>query len=1446
MASLLPLLPVPVSGRRRPLTLNRTASSLALIVGSISLAGLPSPARAQCIENPADVFTCSGTQDSTQTLNGPNVSITTTPGFTVDTISNGGGSSFVVNGQDSVSYIDIEGSRLAGGGAYFTSGTGDLVIVSNGEIDSDLGLQGLGLETLNGGDIHVTWNGHINNSSGEGVRVTGTGDINLLLSSVYAQDGGIEINQNGPGGVSLTATGDVTSVSARGVVVTTGLASTGDISLDLRSVTASGRAVNVINQGSGGTFIRSTGMLSGILGIRVTNDVGAGELFVDVADVSGVDPAFFGNNYGVSDTFVRTRDVFSESTGLQMHNDTTAGNLTVITRNVAAGNTGISVANDGTGTTSVTAQGNVTAGGGGVSVLNGVLAQNLSVWTQGVQSGNGSGIGVTQEGNGSANVRADGTIVSQSGTGIRVRTGVQATSVTVTAAQDVRGEDWGLLIDHAGSGGVVVTAAGNIVGELEEGVWVKAGPTSGYVTLDLQGVSGDDYGVRVDNTGLGGTVIRAADAILANETGLYAENGAGSGELLIDVAGVGSAGQAVTAINNGVSGTFVRVQDVLSVNASAVRVENGATAGALTLIAGDVQGQGAGISVDNDGTGGTSVTATGTVTAFLGDGVSVGTGQQTQHLFIDVQDVFAGDNGIGVSHSGTGSVDVRAAGSVIGGWGDGVRLHAGLQSTGVKLATGAVQGGLNGVTIDNFGTGDVEFTATGTVIGELQHGLRIDNDQTAGDLRIDVQAVQGGESGIFVSHAGTGAVAISAAGPVIGQSGNGFRVSALGQSAGVMIDGASARGALNGIEVGNFGGGDTVVTLSGLAVGEQMNGVLVNHGTGAGNLLIDVAAARGQNHGISALNQSGGTTRIIVRNLAEGSMAGVAASSLFGGDIAIENQGLVRGHLAAPTSRALRAGTADSITVNNAGTLIGTAEFHGGGARLFNTGTWINGGESLFAGTNDQVANAAGGRIFAAGDALTPETTSWSGLERFDNASVLSLIDGGAGDVLHTSAATSFQTGSTLGVDFGGVASDVFRTGGTLEIQAGSQLALNRIGDMTLHHRYVVAEALQGLTGRFDFEDVYLTAFAGLRDGYTATQAYVEFAQLRALAEAGLTPNQKAAAGGADSLPAGNPLKDALLLLPSDDIARDAFDQLSGEIHATARTALVEDSRFPRDAVLDRLAEADGSGAIWVRAFEGGGVSDGNFNAARGDRDGRGMMAGIDRSVGGAVTLGGAMGVMKSDIRVDRRASRGEIESIHGMIYGGVNLGAWQLSGGLGYARTSTKTRRAIAFPGIQETLEAKYNGSVLQGFAEAGYRVPVSGGWVEPFVSVAAIRVQSDVFVEKAGGAALSGERIDEDAVISTLGLRFETSPAGSFSVRGMTGWQRNWGSVDPVGRHRFDGGEMFEVLGAAQSKDAAVTRVEARWRLSPRVGFGLGYSGVLGDGGAEHAITGVFRVAF
>ncbi|WP_321157534.1 autotransporter outer membrane beta-barrel domain-containing protein, partial [Serratia nevei] len=70
------------------------------------------------------------------------------------------------------------------------------------------------------------------------------------------------------------------------------------------------------------------------------------------------------------------------------------------------------------------------------------------------------------------------------------------------------------------------------------------------------------------------------------------------------------------------------------------------------------------------------------------------------------------------------------------------------------------------------------------------------------------------------------------------------------------------------------------------------------------------------------------------------------------------------------------------------------------------------------------------------------------------------------------------------------------------------------------------------------------------------------------------TPNERAVAAAADALAAGNPVYESLLGSGTAGEARQAFRQLSGQIHADIASALVNDSRYLREALNGRLRQA--------------------------------------------------------------------------------------------------------------------------------------------------------------------------------------------------------------------------------------------------------------------------------
>lgn len=189
------------------------------------------------------------------------------------------------------------------------------------------------------------------------------------------------------------------------------------------------------------------------------------------------------------------------------------------------------------------------------------------------------------------------------------------------------------------------------------------------------------------------------------------------------------------------------------------------------------------------------------------------------------------------------------------------------------------------------------------------------------------------------------------------------------------------------------------------------------------------------------------------------------------------------------------------------------------------------------------------------------------------------IAPGNSIGTLNVAGNITFNPGSTYEVDIDAAgASDRIVATGTATINGGSVKVLAGAGNYAQQTQYTILTAAGGRSGTFAGVTSNL-AFLDPALGYDANNVYLTMTRNgTSFTNVGLTWNQVSAGGGVESLGPGNPVHNAALSLSADQ-ARNAFDQLSGEIHASARTALIEDSRFLRNAVNDRLRAVSGSTA---------------------------------------------------------------------------------------------------------------------------------------------------------------------------------------------------------------------------------------------------------------------------
>lgn len=440
-----------------------------------------------------------------------------------------------------------------------------------------------------------------------------------------------------------------------------------------------------------------------------------------------------------------------------------------------------------------------------------------------------------------------------------------------------------------------------------------------------------------------------------------------------------------------------------------------------------------------------------------------------------------------------------------------------------------------------------------------------------------------------------------------------------------------------------------------------------------------------------------------------------------------------------------------------------------------------------------------------------------------------------------------------------GSRSDKLHVTGTASLD-GTLKALPEVGIYYLGEQFNFLQADGGVNGTFanvDFSS--FSPFLAFSLGYGANGVQIDVARGNALASAAVTANQLGVATSADSLGINQGLPKPLTQLFPAQVGA-ALDALSGELHAATPMALVESSRYLRDAALSRSVGARAPGAgdaavtgAWVQAIGGSGKLDGDANAARTQSNTSGLLVGADHQFAGGWQVGGLIGTGRTDSKqAQGRRARAEIDNTHLGAYVGNQWGGFGLRAGLGYTRHEVDSRRELAFAGFQDALTARYDAKTRQLFVEGAYRIGGAEAGLEPYLQLARVEVDVDGINEQGGAAALHGNVADTRTTIGTAGVRFDRGLKTAWQqeswlhVRGGVGYRRASGDRNQVANLALAGGSGYTVSGAAIADHAVVAELGLSAWLSPRNQLELGYNGQFGSESRDHGATARWSVQF
>ncbi|OED08846.1 autotransporter outer membrane beta-barrel domain-containing protein [Burkholderia sp. A2] len=461
--------------------------------------------------------------------------------------------------------------------------------------------------------------------------------------------------------------------------------------------------------------------------------------------------------------------------------------------------------------------------------------------------------------------------------------------------------------------------------------------------------------------------------------------------------------------------------------------------------------------------------------------------------------------------------------------------------------------------------------------------------------------------------------------------------------------------------------------------------------------------------------------------------------------------------------------------------------------------------------------------------------------------------------------------------------SDLVHVSGNTRLDGGTVAHVGATGKYQLRSTYTILSSDKSLVGAFgDVTSDFAFLDPKLRYDYDLGTVDLTLVRKdRAFASVAMTRNQTATANAIDSIgfDSGHAVYDAIAQLPDDrDLIRRSFDQLSGEIHASMKSALIEEGHIVRDAATDRLraafddvaassspvtAHEDGHmtlaspagnrGAAWARGFGEWGHAGSDGNAASLNRSTGGLLLGADAQVFDTWRLGLLAGYSRTSTHVADRASSGNSDNYHLGAYAGTrwNLpeGALSLRTGLTHTWHRIGTSRSVEFPGFSDKLNGHYGAGTFQAFADLGYRIDLPSASVEPFVNLAYSRLHSNGFSEQGGEAALHGKAQSTNTMFTVLGLRASTKlDIGGIGItaRGSLGWRHALGDTTPLSTHAFSTGNAFTVAGVPLAKNAALVEAGFDMAVTPSARLGLSYDGQITGSTRQHGVKATVNVSF
>lgn len=453
----------------------------------------------------------------------------------------------------------------------------------------------------------------------------------------------------------------------------------------------------------------------------------------------------------------------------------------------------------------------------------------------------------------------------------------------------------------------------------------------------------------------------------------------------------------------------------------------------------------------------------------------------------------------------------------------------------------------------------------------------------------------------------------------------------------------------------------------------------------------------------------------------------------------------------------------------------------------------------------------------------------------------------------------TFNLGATYEVEaLSNGLSDRINVTGTAIINGGDISVLAGAGLWSANTSYVIIDAPNNpITGTFDNLNTNLAFLTPSLDYTNPNQVKLTLTRSgTSFANVGITYNQINTGNAIESLGSSHPVYNNVVGMSALQAQR-AFNNLSGEIYASAKSALFSNSYYSRSAIYKHLNNQDSlltnvldtNKHLWIDTWYHNGYLKDDSNADRLNNRGQGILIGADMLSNDTSTLGVALGYELTNLSIGGdRASKADIDAIHVLGYARTSINALDLKGGVGYSWLDVDSKRDISLGSATSKNKANYRGQQWQLFTETSHSFQLNTHTqLSPYVNLTYQQLKFNNFNEKGSLGTLHSKKQTAHQLQSAFGSRAEFTLTNKASIYTDLAWQHNFGKRTPDTKLRFHGGVSdYKIKGIEMNKNNALVGVGANFQLADNINLNLGYEGQYGNRSKDHAVRGKLEIKF